>query len=197
MTLQRVRSAALKQFAKEGYHGASLSQIALEAGIRKQSIATYYPSKEQLYLAVCEEVIEDYLAFMDEVQNNPLQLEQASVKDKLLRVLQANIGYKLKHADIHAFLNHLIHFPPEFLRVHVLQQIGRMELVSSAMYRQLFEEGMDNGEIKRRPIEEALAAYYCLIDGLSVQLMLYDSKKLKQTMERVWDIFWNGLKKEA
>lgn len=39
MSVNRIKEAAFIHFARNGYEGASLAQIAEEAGIKKQSIA--------------------------------------------------------------------------------------------------------------------------------------------------------------
>lgn len=191
MTAEQIRRSALKQFARLGYHGASLSQIAAEVGIRKQSIATYYSSKESLYLAVCEDAFQEYLAFMEQVQQHA---DLKKSEDKLLWVLKQNIQYRLEHADFTAFLNHLIHFPPDFLRGHIISKIQWMEEQSAVIYRELFLEGMANGEISMHPVEELLAAYYCIIDGMSVQMQLYEREQLDRKLASIWGIFWQGLK---
>ena len=43
---------AIRQFGREGYHGASLDQIATAVGVRKQTLLYYFPNKEAL-LAAC------------------------------------------------------------------------------------------------------------------------------------------------
>ncbi len=46
--LEKIQDIALKNFAERGYHGASIKEIANEAGISLGSLYTYYPSKEEL-----------------------------------------------------------------------------------------------------------------------------------------------------
>src|SRR6478609_3779742 len=50
MTFNQLKEAALRQFALNGYEGTSLSSIASEVGIKKQSIYTYFKSKEELFV---------------------------------------------------------------------------------------------------------------------------------------------------
>jgi AcrR family transcriptional regulator len=39
---------AIRQFGREGYHGASLDQIATGVGVRKQTLLYYFPTKDAL-----------------------------------------------------------------------------------------------------------------------------------------------------
>ena len=48
---QQIMAAAAKVFGERGLHGASLDQVAREAGITKGTIYLYYRSKEDLFLA--------------------------------------------------------------------------------------------------------------------------------------------------
>lgn len=51
MTANAILQAACSQFAEKGFEGASLAGIAQAVGIKKQSIATYFPKKEDLFMA--------------------------------------------------------------------------------------------------------------------------------------------------
>lgn len=50
---------AEQHFARFGYHGAALSAIAREAGLRNPSLLHHFPSKSKLYLAVLEDIATD------------------------------------------------------------------------------------------------------------------------------------------
>ncbi|RLB42777.1 MAG: TetR/AcrR family transcriptional regulator, partial [Deltaproteobacteria bacterium] len=61
---KRIISAALTEFANNGYHGTSINNIAKKVGISKASIFTYFSDKESLFLYVfqhCLEMVKDYL----------------------------------------------------------------------------------------------------------------------------------------
>lgn len=49
-----IRDAALEVFARRGYHGASLDEIAQAAEISKALIYEHFPSKRELYVALLE-----------------------------------------------------------------------------------------------------------------------------------------------
>jgi AcrR family transcriptional regulator len=53
-TRERVLAAALASFGGRGYEATSLDQLAVELGIRKQTILYYYPSKAELLDAVID-----------------------------------------------------------------------------------------------------------------------------------------------
>jgi AcrR family transcriptional regulator len=66
LTRERVLQAAVRVFARSGFHGASVHAIAREAGVTTGAIYSNFEGKEDLFLAVFEEhiarQIEEYTA---------------------------------------------------------------------------------------------------------------------------------------
>src|SRR5918911_1223192 len=54
-TRQELVAAATRVFAREGFHGASLDQIAREAGYSTGAIYWHFEGKDDLFLAVYED----------------------------------------------------------------------------------------------------------------------------------------------
>lgn len=48
----RILRAAVACFARQGYYGTTMEEIAIEAGIAKGAAYIYFPSKEALFLAL-------------------------------------------------------------------------------------------------------------------------------------------------
>ena len=51
----RIVRAAVSVFARDGYRYGSLNDVAVAAGLSRQNLLYYYPSKQELLLAVLEE----------------------------------------------------------------------------------------------------------------------------------------------
>lgn len=66
---QNIESAILavaqERFALQGYGGVSIDDIAAEAGISKQSLLYYFPSKKALYRRVFNDVLDSWLSNLD------------------------------------------------------------------------------------------------------------------------------------
>ncbi|MBG6222687.1 MULTISPECIES: TetR/AcrR family transcriptional regulator [unclassified Janthinobacterium] len=78
---------AVRAFAESGYEGASIASIAKRAGLSKQNLLYYFPSKQLLYQRVLDDVLDDWLARMASLAN-----EHNEPHD----VLRAYIGAKLR-----------------------------------------------------------------------------------------------------
>ncbi|WP_051937918.1 TetR/AcrR family transcriptional regulator [Ghiorsea bivora] len=61
--------AAEKLFAKRGYDGVSMQQIAADAGISKANIYHHFKLKDELYLAVLKCALQDMKLLLTELQH--------------------------------------------------------------------------------------------------------------------------------
>ena len=59
---QAILTAALNIFSQYGIHGTRLEQVAEQAGVSKTNLLYYYPSKEALYVAVMQQILDIWLA---------------------------------------------------------------------------------------------------------------------------------------
>lgn len=66
-TRERLLAAAASVFAREGYHGASIPQIAREAEVSTGAIYANFPGKEALFLAMMATQIEEGAAGREDV----------------------------------------------------------------------------------------------------------------------------------
>lgn len=59
-TEDRILNVAYKIFLLFGYHGTTLQQIAMQAGVNKSAVHYYFRSKERLYAKVVKKVLDLY-----------------------------------------------------------------------------------------------------------------------------------------
>ena len=59
---QAILTAALNTFSQYGIHGTRLEQVAEQAGVSKTNLLYYFPSKEALYVAVMQHILDIWLA---------------------------------------------------------------------------------------------------------------------------------------
>jgi len=70
-TRERILDAAESLFADRGFEGTALRDVAARVGIRTPSLYNHFPSKEALYSAVLERVVEPVLALLSEIVQSP------------------------------------------------------------------------------------------------------------------------------
>jgi TetR/AcrR family transcriptional regulator len=76
---------AERQFARFGFEGVSLDSIAAELGISRQNMLYYFSSKDELYGAVLDAVMETWLGSMDVMarKNDPEAAISSYIRAKL------------------------------------------------------------------------------------------------------------------
>ena len=65
---QRILRAAIAAFGEHGYEGASTNQICTAAGISKGLLFHYFKSKENLFMAVLEHCLNEFVRSLQSVQ---------------------------------------------------------------------------------------------------------------------------------
>ena len=55
---QRILDAAVRVFAKKGYHGAKVAEIAKKAGVADGTIYLYFRDREDILVSLFDEVME-------------------------------------------------------------------------------------------------------------------------------------------
>jgi TetR/AcrR family transcriptional regulator len=78
---------AVRIFAECGYEGASVAVIAENAGLSKQNLMYYFPTKQVLYERVLDDVLDDWLermAGLNDPGQAPVDLLRAYIGAKLL-----------------------------------------------------------------------------------------------------------------
>jgi TetR/AcrR family transcriptional regulator len=77
---------AVKVFAECGYEGTSIATIADNAGLSKQNLMYYFPTKPVLYQRVLDDVLDEWLSRMESLAHadqEPAALLRAYIQAKL------------------------------------------------------------------------------------------------------------------
>lgn len=95
-------------FARDGYGGASMSRIALEAGVSKGTLYNYFPSKAELFSAYVEEECAKNLHLIfqaPDAEEEPAEM-LARIARRMLHLLLSDIGitiYRVVIAEAEKF----------------------------------------------------------------------------------------------
>src|SRR5579859_1520846 len=61
---ERILDAAVRVFAKKGFHATRVSEVAKAAGVADGTIYLYFKSKDELLVSLFEDRVERLLAFL-------------------------------------------------------------------------------------------------------------------------------------
>lgn len=192
MTKQEILEHALALFMKQGYEGASMSDIAAATGIKKASLYAHYSGKEEIFSAVFSGVLEEYRETM---QSLTLRREEESALTRLERMFRAFLRYCHNNARMY-FWDRYFYFPPEFIKERMEQETKETQDEFLRAVQQAISEGIARGEIRPQPVESAALAYYYLMIGLSMSVKLYEREALERDITLTWAGLSQGLRKE-
>ena len=192
MTKQEILEHSLTLFMKQGYEGASMSDIASATGIKKASLYAHYSGKEEIFSAVFSGVVEEYRAMM---QSLTLRREDESALTRLERMFRAFLRYCHENERMY-FWDRYFYFPPEFIRARMEQETKETQGEFLVAISQAISEGIARGEIRPQPVQSAALAYYYLMIGLSMSVKLYEREALERDITLTWAGLSQGLRKE-
>ncbi|WP_141431761.1 TetR/AcrR family transcriptional regulator [Bacillus sp. 03113] len=188
MKINQIKQAALLHFVEKGYEGTSLSDIAEEVGIKKQSIYSHFKNKDDLFLAIMNQVIEKETQFLNQffTHSHPdlqehLKIMVLYLKERFLRNEEGNMKFVLRMAFM----------PPLHLKEEVVTSFNLYFLGLENMVKQSF---LNTTKFSHKASEGTLA-FMTLLDGLFVALLYGGIERFEQKFPVSWEIFWNGLRK--
>jgi len=163
----RILEAANKVFAEKGYHEATMDDIAKRLGVSKGAIYLYFPSKEDLFEAMCKtapQAFKEILfsSFRDEA--NPVE-SATQFFDKMLKLSASNPGLSfeiLSEASRNPTLKRILN-----------QNHAEYEEVLTGFLAEGRKRGIVGDNLDIRPLANSLIALWngletLLVSGLSV-----------------------------
>ena len=191
-TLTKLRREAAALFARRGYGGTSISEIASRVGIRKASLYNYFSSKEELLL----DLVDECLAAWKATSRGPLDGD-GPLEGRLREHLLAAVDFTRREPEKVAIL-----------RVACTQiggDLGRRVESLLADRRQeyfevlagLFSRGVESGELEPGSAtpEQLGLTWLAFLDGLLSNLVFHPgtSDPFQDHIEAVWALTWRGL----
>lgn len=157
----QILHAAATVFARSGVDGARMDDIVSESGLSKGTLYWYFDSKQEIIVALVDQVIRAEYEQLQSLLENP-----GSARERLMAFVDA-------HAAI-------LSAEPVLgkLGVEIYSMSGRMPQVREFVQRyyddfidalaQLLQQGQDRGELNLEYPAEAAVNIACLIEGLTL-----------------------------
>lgn len=193
MTYNQIKNVALNHFTDNGYEGTSMAQIAVDVGIKKQSIYTHFKGKDELFLQVCSDVFDAELKFaMNYIDSNKTR----PIEEFLFNFL---MQYKERYEGngTTKFWLRISFFPPTHLYEQVIKYAYEyLDKVEEHLLL-VIEKAIVRGEINSTiGAKRATAAFLGVLDGIFVEMLYGGSERLMKRLDASWYFYWRGLTKE-
>lgn len=185
-----IKEAALKYFTIHGYEGASLSQIAEEVGMKKQSIYAHFKGKDDLFLQVLRDAKETELSSKLQYFS---KVDSKNPEKDLYGFLQLVIDLFQKNEHIKFWLR-MSFFPPAHLEKEIGQEVIDIEEKVQAILECKFHDWIDAKLIVEDEAITPTYAFLGVVDSILLELVYgNDEKRLKDKLTASWKVFWRGI----
>lgn len=186
MSREKIKGVAIKHFNHCGYKGTSLSGIAEEVGIRKQSLAYHFPNKCELFQEIYKEVVDKEIEFIHQYFG---QCKGKSIEEQLYDFLSQHKERFLTDHHTTLMLTTSVLMPEELPKDVLNEPYRYIEVLTETL-----ESCFAKKTFRFSPMECALA-FVTLIDGMNIQLIYEGEERYERLQKITWDIFWAGIQR--
>ena len=143
VTRDIIVEAAVELFAKTGYKGTSMRDIARAVGIRKASLYHHFESKQEILLTILDMGLERLIAPLEEVVAS-----ETSAEAKLRAAIQHHATLIATNPGVATLFFYEDYALDDGLRDHYVRRRDEFE----AIFRRILQEGMDAGVFRRSDV---------------------------------------------
>jgi TetR/AcrR family transcriptional regulator len=170
-TRARIIAAARESFSTMGFEGASLRGVAKDAGVPHQLATYYFKTKEELWMAVMDELA---IGFLDQLGARIRGLEGVDAATKLRLVVRDFVKYSAENPQLHRLMTMEGRRESERLVWLIRRHVSRFFAISTKLIREAQTLGVvrpgDPGQLHYCAIGVATAAFslapeYKLVTG--------------------------------
>jgi AcrR family transcriptional regulator len=139
----QIIETAEKLFAQKGFDGASVRDIAEQAGINIAMISYYFGSKEKLMEAIFEAKIGKVQVRVEELLKddklNPLQKVNILIDEHIERVMQSQQFYRIMICEQVSNSN-----------LAIMNKVKQLKLRNAELVGELIKDGQRKGDFKKK-----------------------------------------------
>lgn len=164
---ERLLAAAAHLFAERGYRGASVDEVAAEAGFSKGAVYWHFGSKEELLHALIEDRLAGRVeAMLARITDAPPEVDAGhEVGDRYMALLAGDAELVLLATEYWS----LAVRDPKLRRRYAKRQAERRDALAQALQARQEHRGTPDVGI---PTKEAATAFLALASGLAMQRLV-------------------------
>jgi len=185
-----IRQAAIRVFAREGFHRARMETIAHEAGVAVGTIYNYFESKKDVLLAVFEAEFEEQISFFEGLRKSGL-----SIPKQIAQILQGHFSLLREKTELAQVLLQERFNPGEGFK----EKLSNFHRKVVERIEALIQEGIDQGWVRSCDPRIIAPALFAVVQSIGSWEMIHSGTVvggLFQTAPtELADFIWNGLKK--
>jgi TetR/AcrR family fatty acid metabolism transcriptional regulator len=184
---ERILSAAVRVFAKNGFYATRVSEVAKAAGVADGTIYLYFKSKEELLVSLFEDRVERLLSYMKkELPKN------ASAKERLRAVIEMQLGLLEGERDLAEVITVILRQSTKLMKEYAHPRF----LAYLDSIARIIQEGQASGEFRKDMSPHLVArATFGALDGVALTWALGRAEQgaLRRSAGQLAELFLRGL----
>jgi len=185
-----IRQAAIRVFAREGFHRARMETIAHEAGVAVGTIYNYFESKRDVLLAVFEVEFEEQISFFEGLRKSGL-----SIPEQIAQILQGHFSLLRERTELAQVLLQERFNPGEGFK----EKLSNFHRKVVERIEALIQEGIDQGWVRSCDPRIIAPALFAVVQSIGSWEMIHSGTVVGELFQtaptELADFIWNGLKK--
>jgi AcrR family transcriptional regulator len=188
-TRESILDATDRLLGRLGYQKTTIDDLAREAGIARRTIYLHFASKEEIFLASIDRVVDRLLAEL-----RTIAASGGSVEDRLRRMLLTRVLFRFDSVrDYHESLEGLL----AVLRPAYLRKRERYFLAEALVLAEVIGEGIQHGVLQAADVHSAARALVTATNSLLPASLsaeeLGSRESIEKDVSRVIELLLHGL----
>ena len=189
----QILEAGEKLFAKKGFYPTTMEEVARAAGLAKGTIYLHFNDKRDLFFSIIEKKLD---ILLEKIEKEMRKDEFPSQRIKLA------IGIHLRFLEENRDFFKIMQALPESLKQEMERKLKGRVIEKQSRYveilDQLIRKGIRNQEIKSLDSRKLAVILVGMMHSLTIYWISRKEKgSLSQDDSLVWQVLWEGIKKET
>jgi len=189
-TKERIREAAIRVFAHEGFDRASVKSIAAEAGVAVGSIYNHFADKDDLLISIFEEEFNARLSFIDELRSG-----SGPVLSQIEALIEAHFRKVRQYPELAELLLYERFHPGGRLQERIIPLQRRIV----ERIEEILRTGIDAGWIRPCHPKVVAQALFDLVQTMTACRVLAEGSDAEDALavapKELADLMWKGLRR--
>jgi AcrR family transcriptional regulator len=184
-----ILEAARTVFAEEGFHEATVEDIAEAAGVAKGTVYLYYESKRDIYFAALKfGIAEMYSLLLQEIK------KVSAPEEKLRALIAGKLAYFDENRDFFKIYYSELGNIPSAHPSGIDNEFKALYQEQARLVESILREGARKKVVRNLRTEQTAFAISDIIRGVVTHRILGWSKsKLNQDVDFIFDMIWKGI----
>ena len=184
---ERILDAAVRVFAKKGFHATRVSEVAKAAGVADGTIYLYFKSKDELLVSLFEDRVDRLLAFL-----RTALPEAPTASDKLRRIIELQLGLLEGERDLAEVITVILRQSTKLMKEYAAPKfMAYLDAIARVV-----AEGQKAGDFRDDVAPHLVArATFGALDGIALTWALGKAEQgaLRRASGQLADLMLRGL----